>query len=327
MDTEALLSRLPFVGAPAADIIFPGFTLALASYLVVLQGLGLVSRNEAFGALYGLWVRILAVGFGAGAVVCLLMPHPLGSAEPATPVLWLAAALVLQALLLGLMLAGWSRIGAAPHLAASLLMALLALGAAVRTFSADGRALLGAFLAAALVVGAASAWRLLKEPDEAASCVSLKMAIGMLVIAGPLQLVAGDLPGRELLSLTPTTLAGAAAPRPTLWFDLATIGLGLWGAFLSWRGAAARSRPFLWACLLLGLTALVMAAGAQFAAEAGRQPIGVSAAYAIALLAGAVLALRLVDQGPLSRTEPDVSWRLGWRLPGARVRPPASPAP
>lgn len=64
MDTEALLSRLPFVGAPAADIIFPGFTLALASYLVVLQGLGLVSRNEAFGALYGLWVRILAVGFG-----------------------------------------------------------------------------------------------------------------------------------------------------------------------------------------------------------------------------------------------------------------------
>lgn len=324
MDTQVLLSRLPSIGSPAGDVIFPGFSLGLASYLAVLETLWLASRNEAFAALYAFWTRMLAVGFAAGAAVSLAMVLPFAGGASAAPLQWLLAALAVQALLLGLMLSGWSRIGVGPHLAATLMMGLLTVGAAVRTLSADGRTLLSAFTCGALMVGAASAGRLLKDPEDAASCLSLKMAVGMLVIAGPLQLVAGDQPGRALLSLNPTRLSGAAALRPALATDLAIIGLGLWGAFLSWRGALSQNRPFLWACLFLGLAGLTSAVAAQAAAEAGRQPLAVVALYVIALLAAAAMGLRIAARGPAAAEAADMALPAGFGPSAARARPPAS---
>ncbi|HEX2800687.1 MAG TPA: cytochrome ubiquinol oxidase subunit I, partial [Phenylobacterium sp.] len=70
---------------------------------------------------------------------------------------------------------------------------------------------LAAYLTTALVVGAASAWRLLKRPDEAASGIALKMAIGMFAISAPLQLLAGDASGKLLLHVQPAKLAAIEA--------------------------------------------------------------------------------------------------------------------
>lgn len=142
---------------------------------------------------------------------------------------------------------------------------------------------LAGWLMTALVVGAASAWRLLKDPEEEAGCLALKMAVGMFAIVAPLLLVAGDVSAGEALSLKPLKLAAmsavseshaaplqlatpdpagpARAPAPRIavpWLgSLAALGLGTWGAFLIWRGRLERARGFLGACLLLGPAAFL----------------------------------------------------------------------
>ena len=98
-----------------------------------------------------------------------------------------------------------------------------------------------ALLATALAVGAVSAARLRKEPDEVASCLALKMAIGMFVICAPLEL----------------TVGGGARPELVLGVAGAAAVLGVWGGVLCWRGAPERSRLFLAVCLLMGPLALL----------------------------------------------------------------------
>jgi cytochrome d ubiquinol oxidase subunit I len=70
---------------------------------------------------------------------------------------------------------------------------------------------LAAYLTTALVVGAASAWRILKDPDEDASRIALKMAVGMFAITAPLQLLIGDVSGKQVLHVQPAKLAAIEA--------------------------------------------------------------------------------------------------------------------
>ena len=52
MELDALiLSRLQFAFTIAFHIIFPSFTIGLASYLGVLEGLWLFTKKEAFKTL------------------------------------------------------------------------------------------------------------------------------------------------------------------------------------------------------------------------------------------------------------------------------------
>jgi cytochrome d ubiquinol oxidase subunit I len=97
---------------------------------------------------------------------------------------------------------------------------------------------ISAFLGTALVVGATSAWRLLKDPEEVESCLALRMAIGMFVICAPLEIVIGD--------------GHTARPGPILALAAAAALLGAWGAVLCWRTMPERSRLFLAACVLMG---------------------------------------------------------------------------
>ena len=56
MDWDALLlSRLQFAFTVSFHIIFPSFTIGLASYLAVLEGLWLKTGNEVFRNLYLFW--------------------------------------------------------------------------------------------------------------------------------------------------------------------------------------------------------------------------------------------------------------------------------
>ena len=98
-----------------------------------------------------------------------------------------------------------------------------------------------ALLATALAVGAVSAARLRREPDEIDSCLALKMAIGMFAICAPLEIAVSD-------GLRPELILGVAA---------AAAVLGVWGGLLCWRGAPERSRLFLAACMLMGPVALI----------------------------------------------------------------------
>jgi cytochrome bd ubiquinol oxidase subunit I len=252
-----LLSRLQFAFTIAFHIIFPSFTIGLASFLAVLEGLWLATRNEAFKVLYLFWVKIFALSFGMGVVTGVVMSYEIGSnwsvfAAAAAPVIGpllafeVLTAFFLEASFLGVMLFGWKKVGPRLHFTATTLVAFGTLFSAFWIISANSwmqdpsgyvrlangairatdwlqvifsptfpirltHMVLAAFLTTSLVVGAASAWRLLKAPAEEESSLALKMAIGMFAIVAPLQLVAGDAAGKQVLHVQPAKLAAIEA--------------------------------------------------------------------------------------------------------------------
>lgn len=258
MDVEALmLSRLQFAFTIAFHIIFPSFTIGLASFLAVLEGLWLTTRNDVFKTLYMFWVKIFAISFGMGVVTGVVMSYQLGSnwsafSALAAPVIGpllafeVLTAFFLEASFLGIMLFGWKRVGPGLHFTATVLVAVGTLISAFWIISAnswmqyptgfdrtaDGGLIatdwmkvifsptfparlahmtLAAYLTTSLVVGAASAWRLLRRPEEPESKMSLRMAVGMFAIVAPLQLVIGDISGKDVLHHQPAKLAAIEA--------------------------------------------------------------------------------------------------------------------
>jgi len=80
MDYDALLlARLQFAFTIAFHIIFPSFTIGLASFLAVLEGLWLATRRGVFRNLYLFWIRVFAISFGMGVVSGVVMSYQLGT--------------------------------------------------------------------------------------------------------------------------------------------------------------------------------------------------------------------------------------------------------
>jgi cytochrome d ubiquinol oxidase subunit I len=252
-----LLSRLQFAFTIAFHIIFPSFTIGLASFLAVLEGLWLATRREAFKVLYLFWVKVFAISFGMGVVTGVVMSYEIGTnwsafAVLSAPVIGpllafeVLTAFFLEASFLGVMLFGWKKVGPRLHFAATSLVAFGTLVSAFWIISANSwmqdptgyvrlangalratdwgqvifsptfpirlvHMVLAAYLTTSLVVGAASAWRLLKDPKEDQSRLALTMAIGMFAIVAPLQLLAGDASGKQVLQVQPAKLAAIEA--------------------------------------------------------------------------------------------------------------------
>src|SRR5690348_9066465 len=74
-----LLSRLQFAFTIAWHIVFPSFSIGLASYLAVLEGLWLITRREAFKTLYLFWLKVFAISFGMGVVSGVVMSYEFGA--------------------------------------------------------------------------------------------------------------------------------------------------------------------------------------------------------------------------------------------------------
>ena len=117
-----LLSRLQFAFTIAFHIIFPSFTIGLASFLAVLEGLWLATNNAAFKTLYLFWVKIFALSFGMGVVTGVVMSYEIGTnwsvfSVAAAPVIGpllafeVLTAFFLEASFLGVMLFGWKKVG------------------------------------------------------------------------------------------------------------------------------------------------------------------------------------------------------------------------
>ncbi|MDB5367141.1 MAG: cioA [Rhodospirillales bacterium] len=130
-----LLSRLQFAFVIAYHILFPAFTIGLASYLVVLEGLWLITGRELFRTLYRFWIRIFAVSFGMGVVSGIVMSFQFGTnwARLSTlagsilgPLLSyeVLTAFFLEAGFLGIMLFGWAKVGRGLHFFASCMVGL-----------------------------------------------------------------------------------------------------------------------------------------------------------------------------------------------------------
>ncbi len=271
MEWDALLlSRLQFAFTIGFHIIFPAFTIGLASFLAVLEGLWLYTKKPLFKNLYLFWVKIFAISFGMGVVSGVVMSYQFGtnwsvfSAQAGSVIGPLLAyevltAFFLEASFLGIMLFGWKRVGPGLHFFATLMVALgtllsafwiLAANSWMQTpqgyaFAEDGtivatsffevifnpstpsrfaHMVLAAYLTTAMVVGGASAFALLKNRALAESRTALRMAVLMVAITAPLQVVVGHESGMVAIEHQPAKVAAmegwweTRADQPTVLF-------------------------------------------------------------------------------------------------------------
>jgi cytochrome bd ubiquinol oxidase subunit I len=74
-----ILSRLQFFWVVSFHILLPAFTVGLACYIAVLEGLYLRSRDQTYFRISVFWTRVFAVSFGLGVVSGIVMPFQFGT--------------------------------------------------------------------------------------------------------------------------------------------------------------------------------------------------------------------------------------------------------
>ena len=73
------LSRLQFFWVVTLHILLPAFTVGLASYIAVLEGLHLATGRLVYLRLSKFWLKVFAVSFGMGVVSGIVMPFQFGT--------------------------------------------------------------------------------------------------------------------------------------------------------------------------------------------------------------------------------------------------------
>lgn len=129
-----VLARAQFAFTMSFHIIFPAFSIGLASYLAVLEALWLATKRDVFINLFNYWLKIFAVAFGMGVVSGIVMSYQFGTnwsafSDKAGPVIGpmmayeVLTAFFLEAGFLGVMLFGLQRVGPRLHFLATLMVA------------------------------------------------------------------------------------------------------------------------------------------------------------------------------------------------------------
>lgn len=130
-----LLSRIQFAFTISFHIIFPSFTIGLASWLAVVEGLWLKTGNNIYQEIYKFWIKIFAITFGMGVVSGVVMSYQFGTnwsgfsdkvGNVLGPLLGfeVLTAFFLESSFLGVMLFGWNRVSKNMHFAATLIVAI-----------------------------------------------------------------------------------------------------------------------------------------------------------------------------------------------------------
>ncbi len=146
--TALFLARAQFAFTVAVHIIFPAFTIGLASYLAVLEGLWLTTKRDVYIQLYKYWSKIFALSFGMGVVSGIVMSYQFGTnwgpfSDKTGAVLGpllgyeVLTAFFLEAGFLGIMLFGMNRVGKGLHFFATCLVAIGTLISAFWILSAN----------------------------------------------------------------------------------------------------------------------------------------------------------------------------------------------
>jgi cytochrome d ubiquinol oxidase subunit I len=128
------LARAQFAFTMSFHFIFPAFSIGLASYLAVLEGLWLRTSNTLYLDLFRYWVKIFAVVFGMGVVSGIVMSYQFGTnwsaySNRAGPIIGplmayeVLTAFFLEAGFLGVMLFGMTKVGKGLHFFATCMVA------------------------------------------------------------------------------------------------------------------------------------------------------------------------------------------------------------
>ncbi len=130
-----LLSRLQFAFVIALHFLLPAFTIGLAAYIAVLEGMYLVRRRPTYLRISAFWIKIFAVSFGMGVVSGIVMPFQFGTnwsryadatANVVAPLMGYEGltAFFLEAAFLGVLLFGRMLVPPWAHFASALMVAL-----------------------------------------------------------------------------------------------------------------------------------------------------------------------------------------------------------
>ena len=133
--TALLLARIQFAFTISFHFIFPAFSIGLASYLAVLEGLWLKTGRPIYLDLFRYWLKIFAITFAMGVVSGIVMSYQFGTnwsvfSDKAGGVIGppmayeVLTAFFLEAGFLGVMLFGMNKVGKGLHFAATLMVAL-----------------------------------------------------------------------------------------------------------------------------------------------------------------------------------------------------------
>ena len=129
------LARAQFAFTVSFHFLFPAFSIGLASFLAVLEGLWLKTGKGVYLNLFRYWLKIFAVVFAMGVVSGIVMSYQFGTnwsvfSDRAGPVIGplmayeVLTAFFLEAGFLGVMLFGMSKVGKGLHFTATLAVAV-----------------------------------------------------------------------------------------------------------------------------------------------------------------------------------------------------------
>ncbi len=134
LDPE-MLARIQFAFTISFHIIFPAFTIGLASWLAVVEWRWLRTGDQVYQDVYRMWVKIFAVCFGMGVVSGVVMSYQFGTnwsvfsdkvGNVIGPLLGyeVLTAFFLEASFLGIMLFGWGRVSRRMHFGSTCIVAI-----------------------------------------------------------------------------------------------------------------------------------------------------------------------------------------------------------
>jgi cytochrome bd ubiquinol oxidase subunit I len=136
MSLDALvLSRLQFFWVIAVHILLPAFTVGLAAYIAVLEGVFFTTHRPVYLRLSKFWLKVFAISFGMGVVSGIVMPFQFGTnwsrfsdttGDIVGPLMAYEGltAFFLEAGFLGVLLFGRSRVPPWVHFFAAVMVAL-----------------------------------------------------------------------------------------------------------------------------------------------------------------------------------------------------------
>lgn len=247
-----LLSRMQFAANISFHILFPTITIALGWVLLYFRVRYNSSRDARWMEAYGFWVKIFALSFAMGVVSGITMSFQFGTNWPgfmeivgniAGPLLAyeIMTAFFLEAVFLGIMLFGFSRVPRWMHTGATFLVAF---GTTMSTFwiivlnswmhtpqgfeMIDGVAhatdwwaiifnpsmpyrffhmLLASFLTVSFLIAGVSAFRWLIGGRTKGVRSALRTSLFMAALLIPLQIFVGDLHGLNTKEHQPAKIA------------------------------------------------------------------------------------------------------------------------
>jgi len=143
-----LLARIQFAFTISFHFIFPAFSIGLASYLAVLEGLWLKTNKSLYLDLFKYWRKIFAIVFAMGVVSGIVMSYQFGTnwsvfsdkvGNVIGPLMAyeVLTAFFLEAGFLGVMLFGMDKVGKKLHYMATLMVAVGTLISAFWILSAN----------------------------------------------------------------------------------------------------------------------------------------------------------------------------------------------